>query len=183
MGSMVFAQMVMTMLMVITSLHMRMHAHPLGDISLVIHSHTIGMYAFSILSGKLADGWGRGPVILVGGGTLLVSCLVAPLSTDLGPLAAALFLLGLGWNFGYVGGSALLSDQLSPPERAKTQGFNDLLLGLASATGSLGSGVVFASAGFGAMAAVGAAASLALLSLALWWQLSSRRLAIGRAQR
>ncbi|MHB1131777.1 MAG: MFS transporter [Chloroflexota bacterium] len=183
MGSMVFAQLVMTMVMVITSLHMTAHAHPLAAISVVISSHTIGMFAFSVLSGRLSDRWGRGPVILVGTGTLLVSCLAAPWSTDLVPLAAALFLLGLGWNFSYVGGSTLLSDQLSPSERAKTQGFNDLLLGLASATGSLGSGVVFASAGFGVMATVGAVVSLIPLALALWWQFGERRLAVSRKPR
>ncbi len=169
MGSVVFAQMVMTMLMVITSLHMKAHGHPLDAISLVITSHTIGMYAFSILSGRLTDRWGRGPVILAGSATMLLSCLLAPLSTDFWLLAIALFLLGLGWNFAYVGGSTLLADQLSPAERARTQGFNDLLLGLASATGSLGSGVVFATAGYGAMAAVGAVVSLIPLGLSLWW--------------
>lgn len=170
-----FAQLVMTMVMVITSLHMRDHNHALGDISLVISSHTVGMYAFSVFSGRLSDRWGRAPVILAGSATLLVSCLLAPLSPDVFPLAIALFLLGLGWNFAYVGASALLSDRLSPQERAKTQGFNDLLLGLSSATGSLGSGVVFAAAGYGTMAMVGAVASLAPLLLTLWWQQNGRR--------
>jgi MFS family permease len=183
MVSVVFAQLVMTMLMVITSLHMKAHDHPLAAISLVITSHTIGMYAFSVFSGRLSDRWGRGPVILIGAATLLISCAIAPLSTDVVPLAVALFLLGLGWNFAYVGGSALLADQLSPAERAKTQGFNDLLLGLAGATGSLGSGVVFAVSGYGAMAMVGGAASLFPLALTVWWQLNRKRLALSRQTR
>ncbi|HEX9014427.1 MAG TPA: MFS transporter [Chloroflexota bacterium] len=175
MVSVIFAQLVMTMVMVITSLHMKGHQHSLGDISLVISSHTVGMYAFSVLSGRLSDRWGRGPVILVGSATLLISCVMAPISTDVLPIAIALFLLGLGWNFAYVGGSALLSDRLSARERATTQGFNDLLIGLASATGSLGSGFVFASSGFTVMAMVGAVASLAPLLFALWWQLRPAR--------
>ncbi len=179
----IFAQLVMTMVMVITSLHMTERHHPLGDIAMVISSHTVGMYAFSIFSGRLSDLWGRGPVILLGAGTLLVACLLAPLSPDVVPLAFSLFLLGLGWNFAYVGASALLSDRLSPRERAKTQGFNDLLLGLSSATGSLGSGVVFAAAGFGAMAMVGAVSSLAPLLLTLWWQLAWKHGASIRGQR
>ena len=178
MVSVIFAQMVMTMLMVITSLHMKAHSHPLTDISLVITSHTFGMYAFSVISGRLSDRWGRGPVILIGAGTLLLSCLLAPLSTDLAPLALSLFLLGLGWNFAYVAGSALLADQLSPAERAKTQGFNDFLLGLASAAGSLGSGVVFAASGYATMAAVGGAASVVPLLVVFWWQLNRRRFAL-----
>jgi MFS family permease len=172
--AMIFGQMTMAMLMVITSLHMRHHDHPLSSISFVISAHVVGMYAFSIISGRLADAWGRGPVIMIGASGLILACLTAPLSPHLVPLAAALFLLGLGWNFCYVAGSSLLADQLSPAERARTQGFNDLLLGLVSAAGSLGSGIVFAALGYGAMGLVGAAAALIPLSLAAWWRLARR---------
>ncbi len=173
-ASMIFGQMTMAMLMVITSLHMRHHEHPLGSISFVISAHVVGMYAFSIISGRLADAWGRGPVIMAGASVLILACLTAPLSPQLVPLAVALFLLGLGWNFCYVAGSSLLADQLSPAERARTQGFNDLLLGLTSAAGSLGSGIVFAAVGYGVMGLVGAAAALIPLSLAAWWRLGRR---------
>ncbi len=175
-AAMVFGQVVMIMLMVITALHMTHHQHALTSISAVISSHTLGMFAFSVLSGQLTDRWGRAPVILFGAATLLVSCLLAPLSPDVLPLAVSLFLLGLGWNFCFVGGSSLLSDQLTPAERSRTQGVNDLLLGLASATGSLGSGVVFAVVGFGAMALVGAAVALVPLALTLWWARGQRRM-------
>ena len=160
MGAMVFGQVAMVMLMVITSLHMKEHQHGLGDISLVIASHTFGMFAFSIISGRLADRYGRRPVIAVGAATLILACLAAPLSPAVLPIAVALFLLGLGWNFCYVGGSSLLSDQLSPAERARTQGFNDLLISLASATASLFSGVVFATVGYAAMGLLGAVVAL-----------------------
>jgi predicted MFS family arabinose efflux permease len=170
MTAMVFGQAVMVMLMIITSLHMQHNNHSIGDISKVISSHVIGMFAFSILSGRLADKWGRGPVILIGAGTLILACLTAPLSPDVLPLGIALFLLGLGWNFCFVGGSTLLADQLTPAERSRTQGFNDLLIGLVSAAGSLGSGVVFAAVGYGVMGLVGAGAALIPLGAALWWQ-------------
>lgn len=176
-SAMVFGQAVMVMLMVITSLHMKDHQHELTDISLVISSHVVGMFAFSIISGRLADKWGRGPVILVGASTLILACLLAPLSPDVLPLGISLFLLGLGWNFCYVGGSSLLADQLTPTERARTQGFNDLLIGLVSATGSLGSGVVFAAVGYGAMGVVGAVAAIVPLVFTLWWQISRQVLA------
>lgn len=166
-SAMAIGQMVMVMLMVITSLHMKGHHHALNDISLVISSHTFGMFAFSVLSGRLADRWGRRAVIAIGAATLLLSCLAATLSPEVLPLALALFLLGLGWNFCYVGGSSLLADHLLPAERARTQGFNDLLVGLASAVGSLGSGVVFAALGYAVMGLAGAALSLLPLGLAL----------------
>ncbi|MBI2247983.1 MAG: MFS transporter, partial [Armatimonadetes bacterium] len=108
---------------------------------------------------------------------LILATLIAPLSPQVVPLSVALFLLGLGWNFCYVAGSTLLADQLSPAERARTQGFNDLLIGMASAAGSLGSGIVFAAIGYGAMGMVGAAAALIPLSTTAWWQ-ARRRAAV-----
>jgi MFS family permease len=135
----------------------------------VISSHTFGMFAFSIISGRLADRWGRGMVILLGSFTLVIACLAATISPDVLPLSVALFLLGLGWNFCFVGGSTLLADQLSPLERSRTQGFNDLLVGLASAFGSLQSGFIFASLGYNMMAYVSAAfALIPLIVVAVW---------------
>jgi MFS family permease len=170
----VFAQMVMVMLMVMTSLHMKVLAQPLTAVSLVISVHTLGMFALAVVSGRLTDRWGRGPMIILGSIILVVSCLMAAPSTALVPLLVALFLLGLGWNFVYVAGSTLLADQLSPTERAKTQGLNDLLLGLASAVGSFASGVIFSVAGYGSLGVTAAAAALLPLGLALWWQIRGR---------
>ena len=174
-SAMALGQMVMVMLMVITSLYMRIHQHSLTDISLVIAAHTFGMFAFSFLSGRLTDRWGRGLVILSGAGLLVLACILAPLFPDVLPLSAALFLLGLGWNFCYVGGSTLLSDQLSPAERAKTQGANEWLLGLATAGASLGSDLVLASTSFTAMGILGAVLGLVLLGLTGWWLVQGRR--------
>jgi MFS family permease len=168
-SAMALGQMVMVMLMVITSLYMRIHQHSLTDISLVISAHSAGMFAFSFLSGRLTDRWGRGPVILIGAGLLVLACTLAPLSSEVLPLAAALFLLGLGWNFCYVGGSTLLSDQLSHAERAKTQGANEWLLGLATAAASLGSGLVFALTNYTTMGILGAVLALVPLGLTGWW--------------
>jgi MFS family permease len=182
MSAMIIGQMVMVMLMVITSLHMKVHNHSLTNISLVLSAHTIGMFAFSLLSGRLADRLGRIPVIVLGAVTLIAAALLAPLSYELAPLAGALFLLGLGWNFCYVAGSSLLADHLSQAERARVQGFNDLLVGLSSALASLGSGLVYAAVGYAVMGIVAALTALVALAIALWWQNSNaRRLAEQRA--
>lgn len=172
MTAMVLAPMVMTMVMGITSLYMIDSEHTLGSISLVFSAHTLGMFAFSVLSGKLADSRGRGLVILAGTGLMIASLVLASVSSAVAPLALALFLLGLGWNLCFVGGSALLADHLTPKERSRTQGFNDLLIGLVSAMGSLGSGVVFASLGYVMVNVVGAAFVLAVLAVTVWWRLS-----------
>lgn len=173
MASVVFAQLVMMVPMSITSVHMKAHQHPLTAVSLVISAHTLGMYAFSVISGRMTDWWGRVPVIMLGSVVMIVSCIVAAPSVGLLPLAVALFLLGLGWNFAYVAGSTLLSDQLFPQERAKTQGLNDLLLNLASAAGQVGSGVVYAVGGFGVMGLSAAVLATVPLALCLWWRFSA----------
>jgi MFS family permease len=177
--AMALGQMVMVLVMVITSLHMRDHQHTLGAISLVLSSHTFGMFAFSIISGRLADRFGRGPVILIGSGTLILACLAATISPDVLPLGVALFLLGLGWNFCFVAGSALLADQLAPAERSRMQGFSDLLVGLSSAVGSLSSGLIFAAVGYNTMAFISAIAALIpLIAVAVWMQRKPKDLAM-----
>ena len=179
--SVVFAQMVMMVPMSITSVHMKACDHPLSSISLVISAHTLGMFAFSILSGRMTDRWGRGKTIIAGAAVMIISCLMAAPSTSLIPLLIALFLLGLGWNFAYVAGSTLLADQLSPGERAKTQGFNDLMLNLTSAGSQVISGVVYAVGGYGVVSLAAAAAALAPLILAIWWQRTGRHAAESRS--
>jgi MFS family permease len=174
--AMVIGQMVMVMLMVITSLFMRGHEHSLTNISLVITAHTFGMFAFSIVSGRLADRLGRELVILMGAILLIIAGLTAGLSTNVLPLATSLFLLGLGWNFCYVGGSTFLADQLTPLEQSRMQGINDLLVGLASALGSLGSGFVFASTGYRVMGIAGAILAFLPLILTLWLSQSQKQL-------
>ena len=167
--AMVIGQVVMVAIMVITSLHMKHNDHSLGGISTVISAHVLGMYAFSVISGRLADKWGRGPVILTGAITLVIACVTAPLSPKLLPLSLSLFLLGLGWNFCFVGGSTLLADQLSSVERARTQGINDSLIGLASAAGSLGSGLVYAATSYTFIALLGGAVALLPIGMVLAW--------------
>lgn len=169
MASMMAGHAVMVMIMVITSLHMRHHDHSVPAISLTTSLHVLGMFAFSIVSGRLADKIGRPPVIAIGGIVLILACGVAPLSPAFVPITFGLFLLGLGWNFSFVGASSLLADQLSPDERARTQGFNDLLLGLVAAAGSFLSGHVFAAVGYGMMGAVSAGVALVPVVLAVWW--------------
>lgn len=165
--AMILGQVVMVAIMVITSLHMEDHQHARSDIYTVISAHTFGMFAPSIVSGWLLDKWGRGRMILFGAATLLLSCVTAPLSPDVLPLGISLFLLGVGWNFCFVGGSTLLSDQLSPVERSRTQGTNDLLVGLASAFISLSSGFIFNATSYTVIAAIAAGLSLIPLVMSL----------------
>jgi MFS family permease len=177
--AMMLGQVVMVGIMVITSLHMEDHHHMRSDIYSVVSAHTFGMFAPSIFSGWLLDRIGRAKTILIGSLTLLLACISAPLSPDVLPLGVALFLLGLGWNFCFVGGSTLLSDQLSPIERSRTQGTNDFLVGLASAIISLTSGFIFDATNYTVMAIVAGALSLVPLGMVIAWM---RRREYTRAQ-
>jgi predicted MFS family arabinose efflux permease len=174
-SAMVIGQLVMVLIMGITSLHMKDNQHTLTDISLVFSAHTFGMFAFSIVSGRLADRWGRAPVILTGTGILISACVIAQLSAQVYPLAFALFLLGLGWNLSYVGGTSLLVDQLIPAERARTQGANELLVGLARASANIGGGLLYAVTSYSWIATIGGVLSLVLLALTIWWLGRTRR--------
>ncbi|MEM9955114.1 MAG: MFS transporter [Chloroflexota bacterium] len=153
--SMLISQVVMVMLMVMTPLHMAHHGHSNGNVGFVITAHTTGMFGFSWLTGYLVDRFGRVPMMIAAAFTLLVSAIIAPLGTSMPFLVTALFLLGLGWNFGYVAGSSLLSDALEGSERARMQGANDLFVQGAAAMGSFSSGPIFASGGYVTIAGLG----------------------------
>ncbi len=100
---------------------------------------------------------------------LIVGALIAPVSLLTPWLALGLFLVGLGWNFCYIAGSALVADAIVPSERGAVQGASDLLVNLGSAFGSLSSGFILAGLGYLLLCLIGAALSLAPLSAALWW--------------
>jgi MFS family permease len=167
--AMVIGQTVMVLIMSVTSLHMYHHNHGLHEVGLVIMAHTLGMFGLSIVNGALIDRLGRRPAIGAGAVLLLGGSLLAPMSLMTEWLALALFLVGLGWNLCYIAGSSLLSDALAAAERSRVQGANELVINLASAAASLGSGVILAYAGFTALGMIGAALAL-IPPAALAWQ-------------
>jgi MFS family permease len=175
--AMVIGQMVMVLVMSVTSLHMHHHNHGLDDVSLVIMAHTLGMFGLSIINGALIDRMGRKAAIGAGAALLIAGSLLATVSLMTAWLALALFLVGLGWNLCYIAGSSLLSDALAPAERSRVQGANELVINLASAISSLGSGVILAYAGFTALGVIGAALALIPLAALAWQGLSPAQVA------
>ncbi len=163
--SMAFGQVVMVTVMSMVSLHMYNHQHGLGEVSLVISAHTLGMFGLSFFTGALADRFGRQAVIGAGALVLIAGCVLAPFSLQTPMLALALFLVGLGWNGCYVSGSSLLADALAPGERGSAQGAADLAVNVAAATSSLSSGFVMALLGFGTLCVIGMVLALVPLIL------------------
>jgi MFS family permease len=167
-AAMVFGQVVMVLIMSVTSLHMHHHQHTLDDVGTVITAHTLGMFGLSVFTGPLADRFGRPLTIALGALLLIAGSLLAPVSLMTTWLAVALFLVGLGWNLCYISGSSLLADILTPAERGPVQGANELAVNLASATSSLSSGVILAGLGYTALGLAGAALALVPLALIGW---------------
>jgi MFS family permease len=167
--ALVTGQVVMVLIMTMTPLHMTEHGHTLGAVGLVISGHTFGMFGLSPVSGRLTDRFGSVPVILTGLVVIAGSSVLAAAAPPEGGLLLflALFLLGYGWNLGYVAGSALLTTGLSLGERTRLQGVTDALIWSSAAAASLGSGVIMAAAGFAVLGLIGAAMIIVPVTLTL----------------
>lgn len=162
-SSMVSGQFVMVLLMTMTPLHVRHEGHGLGAIGLVISAHTLGMFALSPMTGWLADRFGRVVLLVAAVVVLVVACvtgIIASMGSSYPLLVASLFLLGVGWNLGFVGGSALLTDSVASAERGRVQGAGDALIWGGGAVASLGSGWLLDQTGFAILSLAGAVLSL-----------------------
>jgi MFS family permease len=167
---MVVTQIAMVAVMTMTPVHMRAHHHGLGEVGLVIGIHIAAMYLPSFVTGVLVDRIGRTPMAIAAGVTLLLAGVTGALAPadSLGLLILALALLGLGWNFGLIAGTALVVDHTVPANRARTQGTLDVLVALAGAGAGVMSGVVMAGVGYGALSVAGGVLALLLIPVLLW---------------
>ena len=157
---------VMVLLMTPTSLAMVGCGHSEGQAGDVIRWHVIAMFAPSFVTGDLIERFGTSRVILAGGGLLLLSAVTAMSGLELGYFYASLILLGIGWNFGFVGATAMLNESLAPPERPLFQGINDTAVALGSTVASFTSGALIS--GFGwSMVAIAAVPVTCILLLGL----------------
>jgi MFS family permease len=168
MFTMISAQATMVMMMAIVSLHMTHHNHDLGEVSLVTSGHVLGMFAFAPLIGHFADRVGRRLMVLVSACTIAAGCIIAPLSLMTPWIGFALFLIGLGWSGCYITGSTLLTDAFASKERPRMQGANEVMVNIASAIGSLSSGVLLQAFGYNIVSIIGLALSLLPLVVMLF---------------
>ncbi|WP_019155562.1 MFS transporter [Robertmurraya massiliosenegalensis] len=167
---MVLTQVVMVAIMTMTPIHMGHHGHGLSDVGMIIGFHIGAMYLPSLITGILVDKIGRNTMAIASGVTLLaagVFAAVAPGNSMLF-LTIALVLLGLGWNFGLISGTALLVDSTDPHSRAKTQGSVDVLVAISGATGGGLSGVIVANSSYATLSLFGGIFSLLLVPIIIW---------------
>lgn len=168
--TMVLTQLAMVAIMTMTPVHMRAHGYDLGEVGLVIGIHIGAMYLPSLVTGVLVDKVGRVPMAVAAAATLMLAGITAAFAPmdSLGMLILALALLGLGWNFGLIAGTALVVDGTVPSNRARIQGSIDVLIALSGASGGALSGMVMAGMSFAALSLIGGALSLLLIPMMLW---------------
>lgn len=167
---MVLTQLVMVAIMTMTPIHMEHYGHGLRAVGLVIGFHIGAMYLPSLFTGLLVDKVGRTTMAVASGATLLCSGLLAAFAPghSMILLICALILLGIGWNFGLISGTALIIDATHPTVRAKTQGSVDVLVALSGASGSALSGMVVAHSSYATLSLSGAILSLLLIPVVVW---------------
>jgi MFS family permease len=146
----VLSQLVMVAVMTMTPIHMHAHGFGTAASGLVIALHTGSMYLPSPLAGRLVDRFGATAMSVVTAGTLLAAGVAAALAPghSFPLITLALVLLGLGWSFGLVTGTAIVTNSTSLATRAKTQGLVDVAIAIAGAVGGLASGIVVAFASY-----------------------------------
>ncbi|MDQ0227904.1 MFS family permease [Metabacillus niabensis] len=167
---MVLTQIVMIAIMTMTPVHMRHHGHGLGEVGVVIGFHIGAMYLPSLVTGVLVDKLGRTTMAIASGATLLLAGLVSAFAPgdSMVLLVIALCLLGLGWNFGLISGTALIVDSTETSSRAKTQGTVDVLIALSGAVGGVLSGMVVAGSSYATLSFIGGILSLLLIPVVIW---------------
>ncbi len=134
---------VMTFVMTATPLSMHVHdGHSLEVTANVIRSHVLGMYVPSLFTGFLIERFGTVKIMSIGGLALLAACFVGLKGQNVVHYWYALILLGVGWNFLYVGGTAMLTFTYTMAERFKSQAVNEFCVFGTSAAGSLLAGTV-----------------------------------------
>ena len=164
---------VMNLLMAATPLAMQMHEHPFSNIAFVLEWHVLGMFVPSFFTGHLIKRFGVLPVMSTGV-VLMVICVAIALSgVALMQFTIALLVLGVGWNFLYIGGSTLLTEAYQPEEKNKTQGAMDFCVFTSVAISSFASGVLITTQGWGWIN-LGSLVPLALVAAALWWMAQHR---------
>jgi predicted MFS family arabinose efflux permease len=148
--------------------------HSIADGASIMQWHLVGMYAPAFFAGALINRLGL-PRVLGMGMALNAACsLIAMQSTSLAAFHAALFCLGVGWNFMFVGGTTLLAQSYRPAERARVQGAAEMLRYATTALATLAAGPALQRMGWETLNA----AMLPIVGLAAvmtgWWALSRR---------
>jgi MFS family permease len=167
---------VMALVMTATPLAMHQHAHPFAETAFVIEWHLLGMFAPSFFTGHLIRRFGVLRVMLAGAALNAVCVAINLAGTEVAHFWAALTLLGVGWNFLFVGATTLLTETYSEAEKAKAQALNDFLVFSAITAASLSAGALQHLLGWRAVN-LGVLPLIGVILVALLWLRRARRTA------
>lgn len=160
---------VMILAMTATPLAMVQHHHALSSTAAVIQLHVLGMFVPSFFSGGLIARFGARRVMLAGVLILAVHVVATMTGTGFNSFATALVLLGVGWNFLYIGGTTLLTSTYTPAEKGRAQATNDMTIVAVGVTCSFGAGALLEILGWQRLNLM-LLPWLALAALVLLWQ-------------
>ena len=165
---------VMNFLMTSTPIAMQVCGHPYADAAFVISSHVVAMFAPSFVTGRLIRRFGVLPTMLAGA-LLNLACIgVALAGIAVANFWWSMVLLGVGWNFLYIGGTTLLTETYRPEERAKAQGANDQAIFIMMAISSFTSGMTVTTAGWERVNLMALPLIAAVAAALLWFALHQR---------
>ncbi len=134
---------IMNLMMTSTPLAVEGCGFTRGDSASIVSAHVMAMFFPSFFTGYLIKWFGLRPIVLTGICILVASSIVALMGVELLNFYIALILLGIGWNFAFIGGTAMLTASIPDPDAAKTlQGVNDTILWTCVAIASLSSGIL-----------------------------------------
>lgn len=165
---------VMNLLMAATPIAMQLCGLPFSDVAWVLEWHVIGMFAPGFFTGHLIKRYGTLPVMATGLALNIACVLIALSGVKFHQFLAALFLLGLGWNFLFTGATTLALTAYRPEEKDKAQGALNFCVFAVLALSSLASGVLVTTQGW-TLLNLGSLLPLGLTGLALGWLAMSQR--------
>ena len=165
---------VMNLLMAATPIAMQVCGLPFSDVAWVLEWHVIGMFAPGFFTGHLIKRYGTLPIMATGLALNIACVLIALSGVEFQQFVAALFLLGLGWNFLFTGATTLALTAYRPEEKDKAQGALNFCVFAVLALSSLASGVLVTTQGW-TLLNIGSLLPLGLTGLALGWLAVSQR--------
>ena len=143
--------------------------HTIGEAALGIQWHVLAMYGPSFITGKLIERFGKSTITSTGLILIAMSAAVGLSGLGLTHFWVALVLLGVGWNFGFVGATAMVTDCYKPAERTRVQAMNDFLVFGAVAASSFSSGKLLSVAGWALINQM-VFPIVGVVLVLIWWQ-------------
>ena len=165
---------VMSLIMTATPLAMQHNHHAMSDTSFVIQWHVLGMFAPSFVTGTLIKRIGLLKIMFTGGIAAIACVVINLLGTTVQHFWLALFLLGISWNFLFIGATTMLTETYQPEERFKTQAANDFIVFSMVAIASLSAGALQHHFGWRAVNYGAIPALIIILGSLVWLRFSNK---------